>query len=310
MVNAINDAAQGYNPSPGPAGAPSRTKLISLAKSMINELRNPLDMVDVHMANAMELVALRICLQLKALHAIPFPGDASLAEIARTTGATEALLERLLRMLVCSGFLVSPSTHVYSHTKHSYAYTLLPGPGMFYQLVYDESFLMIDNLHVYLDKKGLQEPQDQLYSPYAWKSNAEGIPIWETMALHPERLHAFQAGLAHADASIPLLGYYDFGQLDTQDPERTIMVDVGGGAGHCIAQILAAYPSLKDKASKFVLQEVPSVLKKAAENADLLPDVVQMEHDFWTEQPVKGTHHFFCWAREILQTANTPNLQA
>lgn len=288
MIKNINDAAQQYTPSAGPDGLSSRTKLIGLAKDLINQLRSPMDMADNHMANAMELVAIRTCLQLKALHAIPFPGSARLVDIAASTGATERLLERFLRMLVCTGFLVSPSLDVYSHTKHSYAYTLFPGPGMFYQLVYDESFLMIDNLHVYLDVKGRKEPQDQRFSPYAWKSNAEGIPIWETMALHPERFHAFQAGLAHADQAIPLLGYYDFAQLDPEEPGRAIMVDVGGGAGHCITAILNAYPSLKNKASQFTLQDLPAVLKKAAENTDLPKDVVQMHHDFWTEQPIKG----------------------
>ncbi|ETN46188.1 uncharacterized protein HMPREF1541_00372 [Cyphellophora europaea CBS 101466] len=290
-IHTLSVAAQSY--SPGADGTQSRTKLIACAKDLISRLRNPMDMADVHMANAMELVSIRTCLHLKALHAIPFPGTATLYSIADSTDASEPLLERLLRMLVCTNFLSSPAPRVYAHTKHSYAYTLVPGPGMFFQLVYDESFLMIDNLHLYLSDKGLHEPLDQRYSPYAWKSKAEGIPIWETMARHPERLHAFQAGLAHADASIPLLGYYDFEQLATEDEERVVMVDVGGGTGHCIADILDAYPNLMKKAGNFVLQELPAVLKKADENQRLPKEVMKMEHDFWTEQAVKGARSYF-----------------
>lgn len=286
LIRDLQDASESYDDSITANGTATRGRLIGLAKDLINELRNPMDMADAHIANANELVAIRTCLHLKAFHAIPFPGSISLDEIADKTSASGALLERLLRMLVCTGFLQSPQAGYYGHTKHSYAYTLMPGPGMFFQLVYDESFLMIDNLHMYLSDKGYTEPVDQRYSPYAWKSRQEGTDIWEIMAQHPERLHAFQAGLAHADASIPLLGYYDFAQFSEDSSNRPTFVDIGGGAGHVIAQILQAYPQLD--ASKFVLQDLPAVVKKAGENKTLSKQVQIMQHNFFTEQPVKG----------------------
>ena len=63
------------------------------------------------------------------------------------------------------------------------------------------------------------------------------------MAQHPERFAAFQAGLAHASATVPLTGYYDFNQLNTED-DRPVLVDIGGGMGHSILRILDAYPKL------------------------------------------------------------------
>jgi hypothetical protein len=289
ILEGLNNAAQDYKSSDPAEKVAARNHLINLAKDLINHVRDPLDMADYHMANANELVAIRTCLHLKALHAIPFPGSATLDQIAEATSASPALLERLLRMLVCTGFIISPKLRQYSHTKHSYAYTLVPGPGMFFQLVYDESFLMIDNLHMYLSEKGLKEPVDQRYSPYAWKSRQEGTPIWDIMAQHPDRFHAFQAGLAHADSSVPLLGYYDFGQLAT-GVDRPAFVDIGGGAGHVIMQILKAYPALQP--SQFILQDLAPVLKQANQNDTLPKDVVRMEHDFFKEQPVKGMYSF------------------
>jgi hypothetical protein len=293
LLKNLNDAAQNYDPSLSREAELSRRKIIALAKDLVSGVQNPFNMADLHMAQAMEVASIRTCLSLKALDAIPFPGSATISEIATATGASEPLLERLLRMLVCTRFLTSPAPHVFSHTKHSFAYTIKPGPGDFFQLVYDESFLMIDNLHMYLKEKGLIEPQQQEYSPYAWKSKAEGVDIYDTMARYPERLAAFQAGLAHADASIPLLGFYDFGQLDTDEADREVMVDIGGGAGHTLEQILAAYPQLKAKCDKFVLQDKKPVLARAADNWNLPKEVVQMEHDFWKEQPVKGRQALF-----------------
>jgi hypothetical protein len=286
LVKSLSDAAANYDDSLSNEGIGARNTIINQAKELINTVRNPFDSVDAQIANANELVAIRTCLHLKALHAISYPGPTSLEDIASQTSASPQLLERLLRILVCTGFLKSPEPHQYAHTKHSHAYTLMPGPGMFFQLVYDESFLMISNLHMYLADKGFKEPMDERYSPYAWNHKQEGTPIYEIMAQHPERLHAFQAGLAHADASIPLLGYYDFGQLGEGDDSRISMVDVGGGAGHVVAQILKAYPQLDP--SKFVLEDLPPVIKKASENENLPKSVQRIQHNFFTEQPVKG----------------------
>jgi O-methyltransferase domain len=165
----------------------------------------------------------------------------------------------------------------------------IPGPGAYFQIIYDEGFLMIDNLHIYLQEKGLKEPMDQRYSPYAWKSGQEGKIIWDIMAQHPERFAAFQAGLAHASATVPLTGYYDFSKLKTEG-DRPVLVDLGGGAGHAILRILEAYPDLPAK--KFVLQDLKPVLDESKRTKTLPDDVTLMEHDFYTPQPVQGV--LFC----------------
>ena len=105
------------------------------------------------------------------------------------------------------------------------------------------------------------------------------------MAQTPERLHAFQMGLAFADASIPLVGYYDFSMLNTEG-DRPILVDVGGGGGSAIVQIIKAHPELPP--SKFILQDLKEPIALARSGSFLPKEVQTMEHDFWTPQPVKG----------------------
>ena len=111
------------------------------------------------------------------------------------------------------------------------------------------------------------------------------------MAQDPVRLKMFQQGLAHMDASVPIVGFYDFGKLLDNDEDRAILVDVGGGGGQSIVAIMGSDPGLASKPERFVLQDLPSqiALVRTAE-AKRLPDgVVLMEHDFYEEQPVKGT---------------------
>lgn len=118
------------------------------------------------------------------------------------------------------------------------------------------------------------------------------------MAQTPERLHAFQAGLAFADASIPLAGYYDFGKLNTEG-DRPILVDVGGGGGQAIVQIMNAHPELP--AEKFVLQDLKEPIELARAGSFLPKGVQTMEHDFWTPQPVKGR-----WLITVFQRPTLP----
>lgn len=71
-------------------------------------------------------------------------------------------------------------------------------------------------------------------------------------------------GMAGIDVAIPLVGHFDFGVLAEPDSDAD---------GVVLAKILAAHPELDT--ARTVLQE--------------RPDGVQlMEHDFMTEQPIKG----------------------
>jgi hypothetical protein len=188
-------------------------------------------------------------------------------------------------MLVCTGFVRQLPDGQYAHTKFSRAYAAMPGPGLYFQLIYDESFLNIDNIHLFFDEKGWKEPVDQRYSPYAWKAGQEGTTIWEIMAQNPARFKAFQAGIGHASASVPLTGFYNFSAQNTTEDDRPVLVDVGGGNGRSIMRILQAHPDLP--AHKFVLQDLPEVVKQVEQ--ELPKEVKVMAHDFFTPQPVKGT---------------------
>lgn len=304
LATSFTEAVNEYDPEP--AGLVNRMKLVGICNKLMRDLTDPSDMAGMHLANGNELVAIRTLLHLKALHAIPPPPSSiSLAEISKATQAEEALLERLLRMLVCTLFLNQPSPNHYSHTKHSFAYIQMPGPGMFFQLAYDESYLMIDRLHLFVTRDGppYLEPKDQRYSPYTWTSNAMGQTVWEVMAQNPERFYMFQAGLAHADASIPLIGYYDFSKLNTEG-DRPVLADIGGGGGQSIVAIMKAHPELPPH--KFILEDLKEPLAQA-EASDYLPKaVVKVEHDFWTPQPdlLKGVKAYM--VRRVMHDYSDP----
>ena len=117
-------------------------------------------------------------------------------------------------------------------------------------------------------------------------NNAEGKTLWDVLGSFPERVEVFQKGLAFQDTMTPATGYYDFNKLSTDDPERMVLIDVGGGQGQTIGQILNAHQDLK--AEKMMLQDLPGSIEQA-KGAPWLPQAVQrMPHDFFTENPVKS----------------------
>lgn len=150
------------------------------------------------------------------------------------------------------------------------------------------------NFHKYvkeraaMDGKAVQEPDDPLRNPYTYRHGMDGSPVWAIMAQFPDRLKAFQLGFMSQEDSVPIMGFYDYSALYDagNDGDRATLVDVGGGQGQSILQILKAFPVLQ--ANRMVLQDLPEPIKQSQESKLLPEGVTAMVHDFWTPQPVKG----------------------
>jgi len=132
-----------------------------------------------------------------------------------------------------------------------------------------------------------REPDDPLNNPYTWTHKQDGTPVWAIMAQDPEKIQTFQVGMSGLDLAIPVVGHFDFNLLKNSDEKSIELIDVGGGHGACLKQIISAYPGLEPK--KCILQERPDVIEMAKKSEALPEGLVLMEHDFLAEQPVKGT---------------------
>ena len=138
--------------------------------------------------------------------------------------------------------------------------------------------------------KNAKEPDDPLHNPYTYYHKQEGTPVWAIMSQDPERFQIFQTGMAGIDLAIPVTGHFNFSMLKNTPEEEAEgiveLVDVGGGHGAVMRKILDAHPELTPKSC--VLEDRPEVIRLSKAN-DILPSEVQrLEHDFMTEQPIKG----------------------
>ncbi|WP_433018138.1 methyltransferase [Kribbella sp. CA-294648] len=105
-----------------------------------------------------------------------------------------------------------------------------------------------------------------------------GQSIYEYLQEHPEHAQIFGAAAAgfHGQAMAPIIASYDFSSFGT-------VVDVGGGSGELLVELLRAYPAVRG-----VLLEMESVLPKARETfeaAGLLDRVELVAGDFFVEVP-------------------------
>jgi hypothetical protein len=137
-----------------------------------------------------------------------------------------------------------------------------------------------------------REPSDPTHNPYTWSHKQDGTPIWAIMAQDPEKIQAFQIGMSGIDIAIPVVGHFDFNLLKSPAGQAGHeLVDVGGGHGATLSQILKAYPGLDP--AKCVLQDLPDVIE-LARSSGVLPAQTQVQaHDFRTAQPVKSANAYF-----------------
>lgn len=80
-------------------------------------------------------------------------------------------------------------------------------------------------------------------------------------------------------------GFYDVPSLFSNVArDDVLLVDVGGSMGHDLSEFRRKW---SDAPGRLVLQDLPDVVAQA-KAGQLHPSIEAMEHDFFTEQPIKG----------------------
>ncbi|OAL33322.1 hypothetical protein AYO20_07333 [Fonsecaea nubica] len=295
LIQQLTVAANACDYAPGTQGYISRTNVAAIAKDIVRLVMAPSDMSMHHSVNMLEIVCIRTLMGLGVFEKIPVDGSISLAELSRVTGVQDSLLGTGSRLLFAKARLI-----VVSRKNDNFDFSLaLNSSSRPLNFINDECLATLVHFHSYVkeraaqDGKPVQEPDDPLRNPYTHRHGMDGHPVWEIMAQFPDRLRAFQLGFMSQEDSVPIIGFYDYSALydPEHDGDRATLVDVGGGQGQSIIQILQAFPTLR--ADRMVLQDLPEPIAQA-QTSKLLPEgVTAMVHDFWTPQPVKGAKAYF-----------------
>lgn len=140
-----------------------------------------------------------------------------------------------------------------------------------------------------LKKDGYRNPSNGLDCGFQLGFNTQKH-FFEFIKDYPEAAKQFNNHMSVYSQGRPSwmdVGFYDVPSLihhaETGE-DHALLVDVGGSVGHDLSEFRRKWPQA---AGRLVLQDLPEVLAQA-KNANLHPSIELMEHDFFTEQPVKG----------------------
>lgn len=135
----------------------------------------------------------------------------------------------------------------------------------------------------YFSKVGYKNP---VTAPGVWQHAFDtDLSYFEYLSANPAYFTSFQTAMKETVSS-EQPGWCDIFPAETllagaTDDEPAVIVDVGGGWGHDLEKMLKKH---EDGKMRLVLQDLPKVIQSATQN----PRIEKIEHDFKTEQPVKG----------------------
>ena len=260
--------------------------ILRQATQLIREVAEPNDLIAMHRESMLELVTIRSLISMNVFRNLPDGESISSRDLSATIGAEESLVSRLLRMAVAAQLIKQLPDKTFTHTKFSRSYAAELGNGVAFKVLYDESFMPLSRLHIWLKEKGFKEPNRQETSPALWFDGNEGQLFFDVMQRDPERLADFQKCMrVIGDYSPPTSQYYDFGAL-MDESERIVLVDIGGGQGQTLVDVHGRYPQIPS--NRTVLQELSKVAAAARKSKLLPPDTPIIDYDYNTLQPIKG----------------------
>ena len=201
---------------------------------------------------------------------------------------------RFAAPLVAAKFLHQPVSDHVAHTFRSQVYTTDNPISAMMQMFFDESLPALCAMPAYFDQFGLKEPTGRLDTVSAFAFGQLGRSIWDILSDHPSRLRNMMLAMAAMEQRFPSLGSYDlsWALAASEDSDRAVLVDVGGGKGQAVRAILQATPGLP--AHRCVVEDLPEVVKEAKASADPeMADVRFIGMDFHAEQPVKGALAYY-----------------
>ncbi|KAB5555037.1 S-adenosyl-L-methionine-dependent methyltransferase [Coniochaeta sp. 2T2.1] len=214
------------------------------------------------------------------------------ADLAGPLGMDPVLLGRLLRHVCAMGHLVETAQDEYKLTNFTKSLSLdVIGDG--YVALLGGIGRSPIEFYKFLRDTKYQNPVDAAHTAMHASYNTDLPNCFEylrSVGLGPHTNHHMggyrQGRLPWMHPSLYPVEKTLFEGAETS-PDAPLVVDVAGGLGHDINEFKKLYPN---HPGKLILQDLPVVIKDVK---GLDSGIQLMDHDFLTEQPVKGARAYF-----------------
>lgn len=219
----------------------------------------------------------------------------SLANLSERCHTDTGLLERVLRLPTSNNFVQAHPGGRFSHTAASLDFRTGSAGAKFLRTVCDEVLPTALILSRWLGKEDVRcEPQGtggNVDNAFTFRDGLSGDSPFTIISNNPARSKDLHEGLDALNSLYPFTGFYDFEYMierslssesarSESDTDQKMLVDVGGGSGAFLAQLLEDHPNVSP--SHTVLQDLPHVIEMARHNPKLPAAVCLQAHDFFT----------------------------
>ncbi|KAH7125192.1 O-methyltransferase-domain-containing protein [Dendryphion nanum] len=272
-----------------------RAALVEASTKLVSTFENPFEKLLRLAFGVYEPTTLRIAVDLNLPDvALAHNAPISIAEFAEKTGADPALLLRILRVIVNLGVFTEDASGKYLPTP--FTPVLATGSPVKEALVHlTHLHRSVTGMPEYFAANGYQNPDDSENGPFQFALDCKGETYF-TWVVKPgnERLSkAFNATMQmqkgeEDDTFVPAYPVQE--RIKNEDPDRVLIVDVGGNVGHQLIKFKEKYPSIP---GKLVLQDLPQVVN--SEEAKVPESIIKVGHDFFKPQPdlVRGAKSYY-----------------
>ncbi|RAL03000.1 S-adenosyl-L-methionine-dependent methyltransferase [Aspergillus ibericus CBS 121593] len=279
----------------GEAGA--RLQLLEAADSLLSALETPRETILRYCwRNPTAFAAIETGINLGIFrHLSSHDRPVPITELATATGAdilTLTTTERIMKHLNAvhavtetgrDEYTSNNFTRTVANTRYADAFPTIAGT----------TSPAIAAIPAFLRQTHYQNPTNGLASPFQQGFHTKDS-FFEFLARDPilsAQFNNLMSVYHQGRASWMDPGFYPVDRLLTPTPTDTdpniLLVDVGGGKGHDLNEFRTKWPAAR---GRLILQDQPAVL---AEATGLHESIERMPHDFFTEQPCKGSRAYF-----------------
>lgn len=314
LLDNIADLSDGFRNSRQGA----REGLLGACARLVTEISLPSEnMIQLLWAQPAHLNILWMAVEVRLFHAmtdLPENG-ASIADITAKCKheVDPIMIGRMLRHLAAMGTVRETGPGIFAPTSTTKAFA---------ERSYEDSILYImenfqpihQAMPSYFREVGYKTPESSTDGPFQFAKNCKGshyFDYFQNNTSEPDMGRRFASMMEAWSKDRPRWFYEDYYPVADRlirgaESNVPFLVDVGGGSGHDIEGLRQAFTG--QIPGTLILQDRPEIVRLAK----LGPRAEAMEHDFMTEQPIKGARAYYLHSiiQDWSDSVNTEILKA
>ncbi|KAL3447643.1 S-adenosyl-L-methionine-dependent methyltransferase [Aspergillus insuetus] len=273
----------------------TRAEFLDTARSLVYALETPREaMIRYCWSQSTLYAAIETCVDLGVFPVLSKDDTPkTAAELAEATNADPAMLARLLKHLGAMGVIKETGPDTYrrngfstslSAKRYSDAYPCMTGCITF----------GLTSLPAHLRRTNYANPSNGQQAAFqdGYKTTSHFFEYLQSHPAHAEQFNNHMTAYHQGRPSWMDVGFYPVPELARGVAgDNVLLVDVGGGVGHDLAEFRRKWPGVE---GRLVLQDLGEVIEQAkVMNRETERGVEAVVHDFFTEQPVKGARAYY-----------------